>query len=116
MADEVREIELKRYAEIAKQRATYGPEAPAHVQMEYAAFYERYGPLELIDKPRLLPERRRELDLDVKFLIGQINSLTVRQGTLERGWSKTRWVDWAQLILLTALIVIVLLIARDVWF
>lgn len=107
MAGEVREIELRRYGEIAKQRATYGIDVPAHIALEYAEFYEKYGPLELIDKPRLKPERRMELDLDIKFLIGQINSLTARQGSIERTSKRSQMFDYVQVGMITLLLVFV---------
>ena len=56
---------------------------------------------------RLKPERRMELDLDVKFLIGQINSLTARQGTLERTSKDARRFDYVQVALLVVLILFI---------
>jgi len=84
MANEIAEIEKRRYIELEKQRAAHGISTSPEIMLEIADLRQKYGPVEYIDSVGKIPsERRRKMDLDIEFIIAQIGTLTHRQLHLE---------------------------------
>lgn len=109
MAEQIADIEQRRYVELSKRHAAQGYSTPPEVMLEIADLYQKYGPVELLGQARPHPERRRELDLDIKFLIAQIGSLTHRQLHIERalGWVTRATIGCiAGLVLLSAVVLV----------
>lgn len=86
MANEIAELEQRRYIELEKQRAVTGFATPPQVLMEIAELRQKYGPVETLGMagPIRPNERRRKLDGDVDLLIAMVGSITNRLTETER--------------------------------
>ena len=80
MANEIADIEQRRYIELEKQRAAMGMQTAPQILMEIAELRQKYGPVETLGSNGTIRpnERRRKLDGDVDLLISMVGSITNR--------------------------------------